>query len=58
MESFLYSISQGNCFQKFREDSYKNAVNQWYQVAKNKTSHSCFTLVGNKKDLDVRVDEN
>lgn len=49
-------IYLGRNFFIHREDTYRNIVSNWYPLAKSKASTANFTLIGNKSDMDIRVD--
>ena len=44
-------------FDHSREQSFKDATEQWYDLCKLKAENSIIVLVGNKNDLEKKVDE-
>ena len=43
-------------FDVTREQSFQNAITSWYEIIKTKAENSVILLVGNKNDLEKRVD--
>ena len=45
-------------FDVTREQSFQNAITNWYEIIKNKAETAVVILVGKKKDLEKRVEED